>query len=64
MTSCALLSSWAHSAVTPFSEEGEFVEEGQRRLIRDKMSNSDMILDKNRRRLIAQTVLFDLITLR
>jgi len=39
------------------------VEEGQRRLIRDKLSNNYTILDKNRGMIAAQAVLFDLITL-
>lgn len=39
------------------------MEEGQRRLIRDKTSNNCTILDKNRRMITAHAVLFDLITL-
>lgn len=37
--------------------------EGQRRLIRDRMSNNYTVSDKNGRTITAHTVLFDLITL-
>lgn len=39
------------------------MEEGKKRLIRDKMFNNYTILDKNRRMITTHSVLFDLITL-
>lgn len=39
------------------------MEEGQKRLIKDKVSNNYTIVDKNRRMISAHTVLLALITL-